>query len=131
MSARHGLRAENTAAGGLPLRITTTRSGRGARVVHLAGEVDQDRRRALEHALARAVADRPTRLVVDMSALAFCDSTIVNALLGIRGSATAAGIELVLAAPPAQARRLLEITSVDEVFALYGSVGAAVAGTGG
>ncbi|MEU8927957.1 STAS domain-containing protein [Kitasatospora sp. NPDC048545] len=131
MSARHGLRAENTAASGLPLRITTTRSGRGARVVHLAGEVDHDRRRALEHALARAVADRPTRLVVDMSALAFCDSTVVNVLLGIRGSAKAAGVELALAAPPSQARRLLEITGVDEVFALFNRVSAAVAGAGG
>ncbi|MEV8100610.1 DUF6296 family protein [Kitasatospora sp. NPDC085879] len=77
------------------------------------------------HPLARTVADRPTRLVVHMAAPAFCDSTAVNALLGIRGTAEAAGVELTLAALPAQARRLLKITGVNEVLALFGSVRAA------
>ncbi|WP_052391552.1 STAS domain-containing protein [Streptomyces sp. NRRL B-24484] len=106
MSAGHGLRAENTIPTGQPLRITITRTGGSAQLLHLTGEVDQDQRRALEHALACAVADRPARLVVGMAAPAFCDSTTVNALLAIRGTAKAAGVELVVAAQPAQARWL-------------------------
>ncbi|MFJ9611477.1 STAS domain-containing protein [Kitasatospora sp. NPDC101176] len=128
MSAGHRSRAENTTATAPSMRITTTRTGRGSHVVRLAGEVDHDQSRVLESALDRAVADRPARLVVDMSALTFCDSTLVNALLKIRVSARAAGVELVLAAPPPQARRLLEITGVDEIFTLRGSVRAATGG---
>ncbi|MFD8782524.1 STAS domain-containing protein [Kitasatospora sp. NPDC059599] len=73
---------------------------------------------------------RPSRLVVGLSGLGFCDSVCLNALLGALAAARAVGVELLLAAPGAQARRLLEVTGADEVFTVRPSVRAALATPG-
>ncbi|MGO4462866.1 STAS domain-containing protein [Streptomyces sp. M-16] len=109
------------------LRFTTmTPSGTNARVLSLYGEVDQDRRRQLHDALAEAVRAGPPRLVVDLSGLTFCDSTGLNALLQTRLDADAAGVRLLLAAPPPNVMRLLEITGTAALFTIRGSVPAAL-----
>ncbi|MEU8925245.1 STAS domain-containing protein [Kitasatospora sp. NPDC048545] len=109
-----------------PLRITTTEVP-GAVIVRLEGEIDQDQRRRLEEALDAAVARGCPRLVVDMSAVDFCDSTALNALLEARLTANAADIDLLVAGPRPQARRLFEITGADEILNLS-TVRAALAG---
>ncbi|PYC76639.1 hypothetical protein C7C46_21925 [Streptomyces tateyamensis] len=129
MSPRHGTHFENTSVPAPLLRITTTTIRDTAQILHLHGEVDHDQRRPLESALERAVAERPPLLVVDLAGLTFCDSTCLNALLRARIAACAAGIPLVLAAPPAQTCRLLEITGADDVLTIHDSVRAALAGT--
>ncbi|MFD7987729.1 STAS domain-containing protein [Kitasatospora indigofera] len=129
MSSRYGTRFATTGASAPVLRITTTTDSGTARILHLAGEVDQDERQRLESALRRAVAHRPPRLVVDLAGLTFCDSTGLNALLKTRLAARAAGFPLVLAAPTPQTRRLLEITGTDEAFTIRDSVRAALADT--
>ncbi|MFD0526687.1 STAS domain-containing protein [Kitasatospora arboriphila] len=110
------------------LRITSTDVASTALILHLAGEIDQDQRTALEDALGTAVEARPPRLIVDLSGLAFCDSTGLNALLKTRLAAQAADVELVIAAPPAHVERLLKITGTDHLFTARRSVRAALYG---
>ncbi|MET8545273.1 STAS domain-containing protein [Kitasatospora sp. NPDC004799] len=130
MSTPYAFRSTKPGALAPLLRINAfTVSGRAV-VVRLVGEVARDQRRRLEAALTRAVALRPPRLVVDLAGLGFCDSACLNALLSARLAAQAAGVELLLAAPAAQVRRLLEITGTDELFTVRPSVPAAVGGAG-
>ncbi|MFJ9847371.1 STAS domain-containing protein [Kitasatospora sp. NPDC101155] len=113
------------------LRITTTTASGTAVIVHLDGEVDQDDRGTLDDVLAKALADRPPGLIIDLSGLAFFYSVCLNALLTARLDAKAAGVEIMLAAPPPQTRRVLEITGADEVFSIHTSVRAALAAAAG
>ena len=105
-----------------PVRAVVEREG--AVVVELAGELDlynaDDVRRAL---LESAEAD-PTRLVVDLSAVEFLDSTILGTLVEAR-SRLGDG-RFVLAAPGTDIRRALEVSGLDRHFAVHESVDAAL-----
>ncbi|MFE9428304.1 STAS domain-containing protein [Kitasatospora sp. NPDC006697] len=98
-------------------------------IVRLDGEVDLEDRQPLQQALARVAQTRPPRLIVDLTGLVFCHSVCLNALLAARQRARAAGVEMVLAAPPPQTRRVLEITGTDQVFTICSSVRTALADT--
>lgn len=110
------------------LRITSAALPGTAVIVRIEGEVDQEDRHKLDNALLRAVRDRPPRLVVDLTGLTLCYSVCLNALLAARLHARAAGVEMVLAAPPPQTMRVLEITGADEVFTIRATVRAALTG---
>ncbi|GGU64779.1 hypothetical protein GCM10010502_14460 [Kitasatospora aureofaciens] len=111
------------------LRATTTVVDGQAVIVRLDGEVDLEDRQPLQQALARVMQTRPPQLIVDLTGLAFCHSVCLNALLTARRRAKAAGVEMVLAAPPPQTRRVLEITGTDQVFTICSSVRTALADT--
>ncbi|MFD0531207.1 STAS domain-containing protein [Kitasatospora arboriphila] len=68
---------------------------------------------------------------MDCSGLLFCDSTGLNLLLRARLSAQADGGEVVLAAPTAMVRRMLEITGAGEIFRVVDSTAEAGPGPGG
>jgi anti-anti-sigma factor len=110
------------------LRITATAVPSTVLILHLAGEIDQDQRAALEDALGTAVEARPPQLIVDLSGLTFCDSTGLNALLKARLAAQAADIDLLITAPPAHVETLLKITGTDCLFTTRDSVRAALNG---
>ncbi|MFD0278947.1 STAS domain-containing protein [Kitasatospora sp. NPDC127111] len=134
MSTGNSSRSRTPGALAPLLRITAFTAPGQAVVVRLDGEAAPDRRRRLDAALSRMVALRPARLVVDLAGLAYCDTTSLDALLGARAAAQAADVELLLASPTAQARRLLESTGPEELFTIRDSVLAALgdtpAGTG-
>ncbi|MFB6893223.1 STAS domain-containing protein [Kitasatospora sp. NPDC056327] len=109
-----------------PLRATIRREP-GATVVSLAGEVDQDQYETVRTRLAEAVRTEPSCLVVDLAGVGFCDSSGLNALLRARLDCEGRGVRLVLAAPTAQLRRLLDLTGAGEVFTVCDDVPAAVA----
>ncbi|OEV33725.1 hypothetical protein HS99_0038210 [Kitasatospora aureofaciens] len=111
------------------MRATTTVVDGQAVIVRLDGEVDLEDRQPLQQALARVMQTRPPQLIVDLTGLAFCHSVCLNALLTARRRAKAAGVEMVLAAPPPQTRRVLEITGTDQVFTICSSVRTALADT--
>lgn len=69
---------------------------------------------ALTEALTHASAAKP--VAVDCSALTFCDSSALNALLTARRTAQEAGTVIRLAAPGRQLQRLLEITGARSLF---------------
>jgi anti-sigma B factor antagonist len=117
------------------LRVTTRRLPDRALVLTLTGEVTVHRRETLRRALDEAVRMRPSLLIVDLTGIGFCDSTVLNALLRTRIGARVGGFPLVLAGPPPQAMRLLRLTRTDAVFTLRPSVESALAtphpGSGG
>ncbi|MGW6864814.1 STAS domain-containing protein [Streptomyces sp. NPDC054901] len=85
-------------------------------VVQVAGEMDLDHARHLRAELEAALGRAREEVVVDLSGLAFCDSSGLNALLAARLQAEELGRVLRLAGPSRQMLRLLEMTGARELF---------------
>ncbi|MFF7987339.1 STAS domain-containing protein [Streptomyces sp. NPDC007901] len=83
---------------------------RGTRVFSAHGEYDPTSITLLADALQSA-AEKCPRVVVDTTAVSFADSTFLNLLISIHHAT-----DLRVVAPPAQLRRLLELTGADEVL---------------
>jgi anti-sigma B factor antagonist len=64
------------------------------------------------------------QLVVDMSAVEFCDSTGMNVLLTAHRLAAERGSDLLLAAPRAPVRKILEVTGLQSVFTVLDDLAA-------
>lgn len=86
-------------------------------VVAVAGEIDLYTAPRLHSELAGAVSgDGPTRVVVDMAGVEFCDSTGMNVLLAGLRRARERGGDLVLAGPRPAVRKILQVTGLESVF---------------
>ncbi|MBP0450572.1 STAS domain-containing protein [Kitasatospora sp. RG8] len=118
MSATSGPQPEPGQQTQAPLQVTSHAAAITAVVCRVSGESDHDNRRLLDEALAKAIADAPAMLIVDLVALTFCDSACLNALLQARHDAETAGVWLVLSGAGPQLLRLLAITGTDEIFTL-------------
>jgi anti-sigma B factor antagonist len=103
------------------------RTGDGALVCSLTGELDLDAAAAVGPVLTEAVRSGAPLLVLDLSGVEFCDSSGLNLLLRSRADAAAAGMDLRLAAARSQLLRLLAITGADRVFALEPTLESALA----
>ncbi|MFD5394267.1 STAS domain-containing protein [Streptomyces sp. NPDC127097] len=99
------------------------RQERGALVVAVTGPLDLDSVAPLEEILRKAAEDGVARVVVDLSAATFADSTTVNVLLQAH---SALGPALRLAAPSAALERLFTLTGLDTVLPLHASVATAL-----
>lgn len=108
--------------GGRPLRIGTRRE-QGAVILTVAGPLDLDNIAPLDATLQRLAQDGAGPVVIDLSDVAFADSTTVNVLIQAHD---ALGSALRLAAPSAVLERLFTLTGLDTVLPLYGSVRAAL-----
>ncbi|MET9089723.1 STAS domain-containing protein [Streptomyces sp. NPDC004237] len=82
----------------------------GTQVFAAHGEYDPASITLLANAL-RSAAEKYPRVVVDTTAVSFADSTFLNLLLNIHHTT-----DLRVVAPPAQLRRLLEVTGADTVL---------------
>ncbi len=95
-----------------PLRTTvrqhSVQAGRAV-VVRLAGEADLSTLRGLTRLLEAIVEDRPAGLVIDASALAFCDVATVRALVTATDRAARAGAVVGVAAMPPTMERVFAI----------------------
>lgn len=101
------------------LRVSSRSQGEHT-VVALAGEIDLYTAPRLQSELTGALsAAGPARIVVDMSAVDFCDSTGMNVLLAAHRLATERGGDLVLAAPRPAVRKILEVTGLQSVFTIH------------
>jgi anti-sigma B factor antagonist len=88
-------------------------------VLSLAGEIDLYTAPRLQAELTAALASaKSAQIVVDMSAVDFCDSTGMNVLLSCLRQARERGGELELAAPHPAVRKILSVTGLDNVFPL-------------
>ncbi|MCX5215830.1 STAS domain-containing protein [Kitasatospora sp. NBC_00240] len=87
-------------------------------VVEAAGELDLAGAPILHTAIHRALASRPAspKLVIDLAAVTFCDSTGIDALLLARTEAGRQGVTLHLAHPTHAVARVLEITGTDRMI---------------
>ncbi|MCX4776164.1 STAS domain-containing protein [Streptomyces sp. NBC_01264] len=103
--------------------VTVLPDVEGVRVIACAGEFDQDTLEPFSRAVDLAVADPTVRtIVVDVSQVTFADSSMLNALMCLRGT----GSRLILSGPiPARLARLFELTSAGQIFTIVDSVDAA------
>ncbi|MFB7516458.1 STAS domain-containing protein [Streptomyces sp. NPDC056144] len=91
-----------------------------------AGELDHHTAELLRTPLEAALDAGRSRLVVDCSALDFCDSTGLNVLLGARLRADAAGGGVHLVGMRPAVARVFRITGADAVFTLHDTLGTAL-----
>ncbi|MGN9782603.1 STAS domain-containing protein [Nonomuraea sp. ZG12] len=99
----------------------------GAAVLSLSGELDLATAAELRHCMAEAIASTvPPRVVVDLKAVAFCDSSGLSELLAALGGAEAAGGTLVLCEVHPRIKRVLNVTGLNRRFQTYDTVQEAV-----
>ena len=85
-------------------------------VAFLAGELEADTAERARAAVNAALAHASGRVVVDLSALTFCDSTGVRVLAG--ALRRAGGRPVVLRNPHSTVRKVLDLTGMTEKFVL-------------
>jgi anti-sigma B factor antagonist len=90
-------------------------------VVSLAGELDLYNASTVREALLACCAEGPKRLIVDLSAVKFIDSTALGVLIEAR-TRLPNRKSFLLAAPGLETRRALEISGLDRHFTVHGSV---------
>jgi anti-sigma B factor antagonist len=93
----------------------------GSVVVSLAGELDLYNAHEVREALLAACAEEPQRLVVDLSAVKFIDSTALGVLIEARTKLPNRR-GFLLAAPGFETKRALEISGLDRHFAVHDSL---------
>lgn len=101
----------------------TLRHERGALVLAVTGDLDLDTVAPLGRALESAAESGTAPVVLDLSGVAFADSTTVNVLL--QGQAVL-GPRLRLAAPSAFMRRLIAVIGLDSALPVFPTVAEAV-----
>jgi anti-sigma B factor antagonist len=89
-------------------------------IVHLAGELDLYNAEDVRTALAQAIETTPRRIVVDMAAVEFVDSTALGVLIEAR--ARLGEDALLLAAPQLETRRTLQVSGLDRHLPVHDSV---------
>ena len=89
-------------------------------IVRLAGELDLYNAEDVRTALAKAIETMPRRIVVDMAAVEFVDSTALGVLIEAR--ARLGEDALLLAAPQLETRRTLQVSGLDQHLAVHDSV---------
>ncbi len=102
-----------------PVADVTERDG--AVVLHLQGELDLYNAPDLREALTEAVGREPARLVVDLGAVEFIDSTALGVLVEGRAKLPNRRAFL-LAAPGAETRRALAVSGLDRHLSVHDSV---------
>lgn len=85
-------------------------------LVRLIGELDIAAVATAERAIAWAERRRPLALEVDLSTLAFMDSTGLRLMLGTRDRAEADGRELRVRRGPSPVQRVFEMTELTQLF---------------
>lgn len=106
-------------------QIVGVREIDGGVVLSPIGDVDMSRSPALRDAIKRSHAASPGKLVVDLAAVGYMDSsglaTLVEAMKLCRGS----GARLVLCAMNPRVRAIFEIAKLDQYFTIVENVDAA------
>src|SRR6476659_9056305 len=85
-----------------------------AHTVTLSGELDIATADQLTQALESVQPVAGSRLVIDLTAVSFMDSTGLRVLIAANRNATAAGYTLVIVTGESPAKRVLELTRMDE-----------------
>lgn len=110
-----------------PFRISE-RDQDGVRVLAVAGELDLATSPALCERLEEREDGRAARVLVDLTRVAFCDSTGLRALLGAAADVRADGGAFALACrPDGDVARLLEVVGARDWLTVYDDAAAALA----
>lgn len=94
----------------------------GAAIVVLAGEVDFNQSHKLLDALNVVVERRPQRLVVDLSAVEYMDSSGLGTLVKVFQQVNAYKGKMVLVGMNERVRSAFQITRLDQFFAIHQTV---------
>ncbi|MEU0571806.1 STAS domain-containing protein [Nonomuraea sp. NPDC005983] len=95
-------------------------------VVSLAGEVDVDNVSKVRKCLDEAVEDHGPRLVVDLSALTFIDTTGLGVLVRLLANLRDRDGTMALVAPDGQVLRRLRRTNLAPLFPIYDTLAQAL-----
>jgi anti-sigma B factor antagonist len=101
-----------------PLNITHSDTATGP-VLRVAGDLDYEHAPVLRQQVDTLDLKAGQNLVIDLSGLAFCDSTGITALLAARQHAQTAGADIALAAVPADTLRVLTVVGLHHVFTIH------------
>jgi anti-anti-sigma factor len=106
----------------MSLEVQTRQTDSGVTVVAPNGRLDVAGAPALKEAIGNAVKDGTPRLVIDMEGVSFVDSTGLGSVIAALKLVRSSKGDLRLAAPNQQVRVVLELTTLDRVFAYYPTV---------
>jgi len=105
----------------------TTRTQGPFEIIDVGGEVDVYTAPRLREAIVAAIDEGHTRLVIDVENVAFLDSTGLGGLVGALKRVRADGGSLDIVCTHERLLKIFDITGLDKVFGLHGSVDAAMA----
>jgi anti-sigma B factor antagonist len=94
----------------------------GHSVVRADGELDVSTAPQLRQTITSALDDGGDRVIVDLTAVTFMDSTTLGVLIGAHNRVRESGGFLGLVCPDDKVRRVFRITGLDKVFTLYDTV---------
>lgn len=106
----------------------STRDEDGRTVVAATGEVDVYTAPVLDEALSAAVASGATRIVVDLGAVDFLDSTGLSVLVKALKRVRDADGSLVVVVTAERVAKVFRITGLDQVIPVHASLADALAG---
>ncbi|MEP6761120.1 MAG: STAS domain-containing protein [Sporichthyaceae bacterium] len=105
----------------MDLQVSTARRG-SFTVVTVAGDVDLDTAGSLSDEVATATHEETPHLVIDLGGVTFLDSSGLKVLVATNKRTEQAGGSMVLVAVPRVVMRVLTVTALDRVFAIYDTV---------
>jgi len=99
-----------------PLSFDVVRPDETEVVLAVSGEVDLGTAAELETTALGLLDKRPRSLVLDFSAVPFCDSSGIGVLVRLYNRATAIGCRVTIRRPTANVRAVLEMTALTRIF---------------
>jgi anti-sigma B factor antagonist len=103
------------------LSVSVEDGADGAVIVRLSGEADITTVPALAEALSSPAAGSPALLIVDASGLTFIDSAALHVLVRAHRRLRSDGRSLALVRPSPTVMRILQLSGLDRVIAVYAS----------
>lgn len=105
----------------MDLQLSTARRG-SFTVLTVAGDVDLGTAGSLAEEVIMATSDGSGDLVIDLGGVTFLDSSGLKVLVSTQKRTEQAGGSMSLVAVPRVVMRVLTVTALDKVFAIYDSV---------
>ncbi|MCY0923814.1 STAS domain-containing protein [Streptomyces sp. H27-G5] len=97
-------------------RLTAQHTDGDLALAHVAGYLDIDTAPHLRAQALALIEQGHRHLILDLAAVTFCDSSGLNALIGILRCAKTADGTLVLAAVPDRLQRMLDLTGISPLL---------------
>ncbi|GAA2408338.1 STAS domain-containing protein [Streptomyces glaucosporus] len=111
-----------------PTLALTSREGPGHAVVTVEGSIDYHTTPQLLGHLLSAELQQVPLVVLDMSHVAFCDSSALGAFVEVFRRRSEEGLRFALAGLQPEVRRVMELTRLVDVLPLHATVADALAG---